>query len=233
MSRINRNTDHYFEIAAFFSVIVLVFGFGKDAQAQSSAIVRWRDHQDLNQVTDSTIRNDIESMSQDPTGDFPSLYGKSYKKWAHPRILPIKAEPIIDSGSRDQVTLSNDTIIVQIQRTTFFPNKHKLGWEKLGSDSRKELYKIDGKPFFGTDGDVPRVSINSVSALAQGKLIQIPKAAYSDLYEPNFRNLQVYTSADHHRVYVTMMNSDGAGSYTVTWCIRNGKYIRRVVEYGW
>ena len=93
--------------------------------------------------------------------------------------------------------------------------------------------RIDGKTFYGTDGEKPHTEIASVSLTINGDSISIPNRAWNDLYEPDLHNLEVYSSQDKHRIYILMSNSDGAGAYDLAWCIVNGKYIRRVVDYGW
>jgi hypothetical protein len=100
--------------------------------------------------------------------------------------------------------------------------------------------QIDGKCFWGTDGGVPNEKIKSVTYTFQGKKYQLPKSATDGLFQPNlcdkagsqFCHMRVFQSKDKKRLYLYMLNGDGAGGYEATIIIENGKYLRRVVDYG-
>jgi hypothetical protein len=222
-----------FRLIGFFLFAVLVVSA---SQAQTQYIDRWRDRQDLAYVRtiDSVIWLDLTSIGDH--GDFPSISDSTYANEVResrkkPRIFIVEASAVPVTYD-DIPTLLDTDIAVRIEKAQFRPRKHKLGWVKEG-DSRPELFYIDGKPFYGTDGEVPHRLIKSLALKVRGKKFAIPKHAYSDLYEPNLDMLTVYLSPDKSRAYIMMMNSDGAGAYGVTWCFREGRYIRRIVEYGW
>jgi hypothetical protein len=147
----------------------------------------------------------------------------------------LRAIPVIDFSYQDAV-FKKDSIKVIIRETNFIKSRHRLTFV----DSI--LTKIDNKPFWGTDGGLPRTQIATVLIIVNKDTIRIPKSAYSDLYEPNFCyndqsmkpdcSCAVFVSGDGKRLYIYMVNSDGAGTYEVTWIISNGKYLRRVVDLG-
>jgi hypothetical protein len=71
--------------------------------------------------------------------------------------------------------------------------------------------------------------------------LNLPKEAFTDLYNPIFSYTEngvqkyinnVYLSADGRNVYIYMLKREAGGSYEVTWVIQDGKYIRRVVDFG-
>lgn len=137
-------------------------------------------------------------------------------------------------------SFSDSNITVQIYGSKFIPGGHKLTYVKSPDAS---LILIDDKPFWETDGEVPNEKIKSV-VFRHGKYqMTLPDNAISDLYEPNFCtknrgtgtttfHCKVYRSDDKKRVYIYMVNSDGAGGYEVTWVIQDSKYYTRVVDYG-
>lgn len=106
------------------------------------------------------------------------------------------------------------------------------------------LILIDNQPFWGTDGGLPKKRIRSVIFTHEKYQMTLPDSAIAGLYEPNFcdrdkktwkplKNLcNVFRSDDKRRVYIYMLNSDGAGSYEVTWVIQDGKYHTRIIDYG-
>lgn len=104
-----------------------------------------------------------------------------------------------------------------------------------------DTIKIDNKPFFGTDGELPTKQINSIFVIIGSDTVKIPKIAFTDLCQPSMSwkednetvgFLRVYSSVDKKRFYIHMQNSDGAGYYEVTFMIRNKKYVGRVIDYG-
>lgn len=128
-----------------------------------------------------------------------------------------------------------DSVKFKIVIGKFNKTAHKIGY------INGEVYKIDNKSFYGTDGELPKNQINSISVIIGLDTIKIPKMAYNDLYEPSLtwkeRNetigtLRIYSSLDRKRFYIYMENSDGAGFYEATLIIREKKYIGRVVDAG-
>jgi hypothetical protein len=105
------------------------------------------------------------------------------------------------------------------------------------------VIRIDNKPFYGVDGQMPQKAIASISVLAGGDSVKIPVTAFSDLYEPRFCgndissgkiscNTRVYLSNDKRKIYIYMLNSSGRGGYEVTWVIEDKRYLKRVIDYG-
>jgi hypothetical protein len=142
--------------------------------------------------------------------------------------------PLTDYGT-DKIQFSDqDGNKVIIKSGTFTPAKHKLYYIE------KNLTRIDGHPYFGDYGLVPSTTIQSVTYIHGKDTVQVPPAAFFDLYEPVFtygsgKNTEthdgVYFSADKHTVYIYMLNKESNnGYYEVTWVIRDGKYLRRVVD---
>ena len=137
----------------------------------------------------------------------------------------------------DFITFSGNDIEVTIRAGVFDPSKHKVQLF-----NKKHVVKIDGKPYYGNYGEMPRTTIASVTMLIGKDSVVIPPAAYADLYEPDFTYRdasgqvksynKVYISPDKKKVYIYMLNRDDAGSYEVTWIIQDKKYLRRVVDFG-
>jgi hypothetical protein len=142
--------------------------------------------------------------------------------------------PLTGYGADNIQFSDQDGNKVIIKSGTFTPAKHKLYYIE------KHLIRIDGHPYFGDYGLVPSTTIQSVTYIHGKDTVQVPGPAFSDLYEPVFtygggNNTQthdgVYFSADKHTVYIYMLNKEANnGYYEVTWVIRDGKYLRRVVD---
>jgi hypothetical protein len=187
--------------------------------------IAW-EHQDesLKTVKSRTIYRDllsIDGVLWPSTGRPPNL---------KPRIKRLRKKVIVH---RDTGTVSSSWIAVRLTQRKFNSKKHKLGYEYSGTPRSRFLTKIDHRSFWGTDGDKPHVEISSFVVVIKSDTVHIPPEAWNDMYEPTLSNMEVYASSDKKRSYIVMMNSDGAGAYLVAWCFIDGKYIRRVVDYGW
>jgi len=125
----------------------------------------------------------------------------------------------------DSCSFKTDSLIVIIKNATFKPQKHRLSFHP----TQHYLSKIDGKRFWGTDGEVPRKKIISVKIAKNGVPIIIPSGAFNDLYEPTLKTLSVCKGFDN-TFYILMVNSDGAGSYTIIWIIKENKYYSRYID---
>lgn len=149
--------------------------------------------------------------------------------------LPLKSIPMADYGN-NFMKFEGDNVSVTVKATPFVPAKHKLAFYE-----ETFLVKIDGKPYFGNYGKVPKTVIESVTVLVGKDSVSIPPTAFFDLYNPSFiykdasgteRTLNsVYFSPDKRTMYVYMLNKEDKGSYEVTWVIQDKKYLRRVVDF--
>lgn len=149
--------------------------------------------------------------------------------------LPLKKLAVKNYGSTF-MTFEGNSIQVTVTVGPFVAAKHKL---KLFDE--KHLAKIDNKPYYGSFGAVPKTGIQAIAVLINKDTIQIPEAAFSDIYNPSFSYTDagtlktlnsVYLSNDNRTIYIYMLSKDTAGSYEVTWVIRDKKYLRRVVDFG-
>jgi hypothetical protein len=148
---------------------------------------------------------------------------------------PIKNIPVSNYGD-NYVEFLQDNIHVKIISANFDQAKHKFQYYD------QYVVRIDNKPFYGVDGQMPRKKIESISVTIGNDSVQIPSTAFFDLYEPRFCgpdastgkitcNTRVYVSNDKRKIYIYMLNSSGKGGYEVTWIIEDKKYLRRVIDY--
>ena len=150
-------------------------------------------------------------VESDSTGKADWLEGFIYKTKVSflPKWKPVNAK----SGE----------IKVDLQTSAYTNKKHKFQKTKDGS------YLIDGRQFWGTDGEHPKTAITSVKITVNNIEIVLPSNTYNDLYEPNLKTLS-YTRGPGNTVYIRMDNSDGAGAYTIIWIIKDNKYYGRYID---
>jgi len=131
----------------------------------------------------------------------------------------------------------NNDVQVKITGGTFDETKHKYTYY-----NKLHLVKIDAKPFYGSYDEIPETTIQSVIVLINKDTVEIPVAAYNDLFNPEFMYMDksgvaksmanVYLSEDKRTFYIYMLNRKPKANYEVTWVIQDKKYLRRVVDFG-
>nr|WP_311455982.1 hypothetical protein [uncultured Capnocytophaga sp.] len=130
-----------------------------------------------------------------------------------------KGNTIVFEGKEIQVTLSTEK---------FDKSKHSFKYHK---EYRDIIEKIDGKPFWGTDGNMPKREYKSIEVKIRGKQVSIPQSAYNDLYESYLYTEfnSVHYDKDNDILYIVANNGDRAGAYMVCWQIEKGVYKGRKV----
>ena len=144
-------------------------------------------------------------------------------KWIHnfPQIAKgiAKGNTIVFEGKEIQVVLSTEK---------FDKSKHSFKYHK---EYRDVIEKIDGKLFWGTDGNMPKREYKSIEVKIRGKQVSIPQSAYNDLYESYLYTEfnSVHYDKDNDILYIVANNGDRAGAYMVCWQIEKGVYKGRKV----
>lgn len=125
------------------------------------------------------------------------------------------------------VTFKKDTIKLIVTKTKFNPKNNKLQYHK-GDASKNEiswLEKINGKEIWGTDGNVPKNQYGQITLTLGKDKIHLP---IDNLFEPNLDYTTVNIDEKNKTIYISAMNSDGAGGYAVLWIIENGTFKQQI-----
>ncbi len=178
-------------------------------------------------LNDSTIRAEVGSFTF--TGSLVGLSGRA-------SLRQFELYSLTDHT----ITLALDEMKVHISRGPFFASLHHI--EVFGP--QQYVYRIDGRYFWGFDGSLPRQRLVNVHVYDGYERLTLPVRAIRDIYEPNFcgrRSLfsrqecysKAFLSEDGERLYIYMRNSRIPSLYEVTWIIRSGNYLGRVVDYAY
>ncbi len=154
-------------------------------------------------------------------------YGYIYKD-KFKFIAEYEEVPVI-KNTESEINFSNTKLKVKIIEKKFEKNKHKLQFVK---NYPNQILKIDEKEYWGTDGNVPKTEYKSISIKFNKSSFELPRVALQNLYEPNLYSTKVNYDSKKDIIYVSAMNSDGAGGYLVVWKIEKGKYKERFIAYG-
>jgi hypothetical protein len=132
----------------------------------------------------------------------------------------------------DQVnafTLGKDSVEILITSQKFDKTKYRFSY---GKDNQSDIQMINGKPYWGTDGEQPKTEYKSISIIMGKRKIILPRSALENLFEPTLFHSYANYDRENDILYVGSSNSDGAGGYEVIWKIEKGVYTERYVAYG-
>ncbi len=127
--------------------------------------------------------------------------------------------------SASQAVIKVDSMVLTIKTRQFNNKSHYIHYAK-GSTI---VDKIDDRLPIGVDGGLPTIEIRVFSLNINNKVIEIPKVSFTDIYQPDIKNLNIYSDKKGN-IYLYMPgNSDGAGGYDVVWIVNNNKLVCRYV----
>jgi len=120
-----------------------------------------------------------------------------------------------------------DAIKLIVTKTKFIPKNNKLQYHKgdASKNERSWLEKINGKEIWGADGDVPKNQYGQITLTIRKNKIHLP---IDNLFEPNLDYTTFNIDEKNNTIYISAMNSDGAGGYAVLWIIENGTFKQRI-----
>ena len=117
----------------------------------------------------------------------------------------------IKKVNENKLSLYNDGIKILVERQNFNESEY------------------DSDNSFGTDGNLPKFEYKSIEVNFQNKKLILTNNDYlKNLYEPNVDDLQVYFDKYNDNLYISSLNSDGAGAYVVIWVIDKIGNIDRI-----
>lgn len=220
MNRIKKYGSNYIQIHV--CVLLLFFLFSLKSAAQVSP--NWKYKQELfgylNKLSDSvyiTDRAELELLPSASCTDTEVRYYTVSRSGEHIQ-LAIKSKNFLASQHKLQLT---DTLVSDLN--------HK---EK--SDLVVIRNMIDSTVAYGIHGNLPKTEIASFVILRNNIKLQMPKQAYSDLYNIHFciyhKAPEVYVTKDNTYLYIYLHGSDGANQYSVKLIFNKTGYVTRIVN---
>jgi hypothetical protein len=137
--------------------------------------------------------------------------------------------------------LYNDTIRIEIEKEEFDTTGKVMTYEK-GTGGYSFLTKINGKPYWGTDGSfIPNYEIKTFKIIINDEEIAIDEDMYNNLYNPNLfcQEFSQKTACSVNayvlptgEILIIMENSEAAASYYPLWVIKGKKIVKRLIAEG-
>jgi hypothetical protein len=137
--------------------------------------------------------------------------------------LPIQINPS---------TYGKDSIKIILTVEKFDKSRCRVSYSKDSHSQIQFIQFINGKQYWGTDGEQPKTEYKSILIIIGNRKITLPWAAIENLFEPSIYNTQVNYDRKNDILYIQSYNSDGAGGYEVIWRIGGGTYKDRYIFNG-
>jgi hypothetical protein len=118
-----------------------------------------------------------------------------------------------------------------VSEKKFDKTKYRFSYYK-DKDAHDYIQFINGKQYWGTDGETPTRAYKSILIVCSQKKVSLPPSALENLFEPNILDTEVHYDRQNDILYIQSFNSDGAGAYDVIWKIEKGVYKERYIMYG-
>jgi hypothetical protein len=126
-------------------------------------------------------------------------------------------------------TFGKDSIKIIVEAEKFDKSRFRVSYSK---DSRSQIQFVNGKQYWGTDGEQPKTEYKSIVIIIANRKITFPLAAIENLFEPSINNTEVNYDSQNDILYIQSVNSDEAGGYEVIWRIEKGVYKDRYIFNG-
>ena len=143
-------------------------------------------------------------------------------------VSEFKKVPKISENANNLI-LADKKFKIKIALKKFEKNNHSYKYVK---DNPDQILLIDKRQYFGKDGGIPTIEYQKIEMEIGNEIIKLPKVALHNLYEPNLHSTEANYDEKNKILYISAMNSDGAGGYLVIWKIENGIYKERFIAYG-
>ncbi|WP_312789548.1 SH3 domain-containing protein [Sphingobacterium sp.] len=128
-----------------------------------------------------------------------------------------------------RATFRSNDMIVEIRSDKFDYEKNKSYFSSTKYEDYTVLDKFKGQKLWGTDGGIPSSHYLSIKAKIKGRTVLVPEQQIENLFNVNNEFAACYYDDRNDILYITSVNSDGAGGYAVLFTIEKGNYKGRVV----
>ena len=101
-------------------------------------------------------------------------------------------------------------------------------------------YAYKNKPIWGTDGGLPNTSYKFVKVKIKDEEVEVPQESLENLFQPtiiekvsDFKYIEINYDKNDDVLYISSLNSDGAGSYVVLFVFEKGtfKELKTIIPF--
>lgn len=187
--------------------------------------VNVRENADANSLVVGKVNSD----------DIVYIFESDNKNWANvsngyvhnSRLKYIDSYPTVPSIVRDanKAVFKSGNIKVNIVSGKF---NFKENEKDFTSTLHGDFYK--GQQVWGIDGTIPKSHYLSITAQIGDKTVQIPSKEIENLFNIDNKSTTCHYDRINDILYISILNSEGAGSYAGLFIIEKGEYKSRILE---
>jgi len=92
-------------------------------------------------------------------------------------------------------------------------------------------YPADSSDRAYLEGEMPLERLTGLRMTIGGHAVDIPPAAWDNLYDPTLETCNVFADARTGFMYIHLLSTrSAAGGYEMVWIFKNDRYVRRYVD---
>lgn len=163
------------------------------------------------------------------------IFEPDNKNWANvsngyvhnSRLKYIESYPSVPPAVRDanKAVFKSGNIKVSIVSGKF---NFKENEKDFTSTLHGDFYK--GQQVWGIDGTIPKSHYLSITAQIGDRTVQIPSKEIENLFNIDNKSTTCHYDRINDILYISILNSEGAGSYAGLFIIEKGEYKSRILE---
>jgi hypothetical protein len=202
-------------------VIVFVFLFS-NVSAQTA--VGWKHKQELYGL----LQNPADSIYIQDRGALQELFGSVCTKTDVRYYSSTKASELI------QISIKTKIFVPSLHEIKLTDTLYSIHHGKKRADSVTYCNRVDGTLAYGISGTLPKEELGTFIILRGNTKLQIPKSAYSDLYNihlcENNKAPEAYITEDNKHLYIYMHGGEGKAAYAVKFVFDQKGFVTRILN---
>lgn len=136
--------------------------------------------------------------------------------------------PVTRNENKAVFKSGNIKVEIIAEKFNYKENKKYFSSSNYNGQVIGDQYK--GQTIWGTDATIPQTHYQSITVQIGNKKVQIPDKEIENLFNPNNELTHCYYDRQNDILYISMLNSDGAGAYAALFIIEKGQYKKRILE---
>ncbi|RXM51605.1 MULTISPECIES: SH3 domain-containing protein [unclassified Chryseobacterium] len=130
----------------------------------------------------------------------------------------------------NKVVFKSGNIKIDVISEKFNYKENKKFFSSSNYNGQKIEDRYKNQQIWGTDGTVPQTHYKSITVQIGDKKVQIPNKEIENLFNVSNQFTACYFDRKNDTIYLTMLNSDGAGAYVALFKIVKGVYKERILK---